>query len=192
MQSRWTYAIVVCCALAWAQNVGIGTSAPAERLHVNGRIIAHDGLTGTPQVGTWGSAGSRLLLWPGDATTHPYQIGIAPSTLWYGVPQWARHDFYIGEHRAFRISPTTESIVSVNGNINYPSIFIGNLANAFNATGPYPTRGTFLIFGGPTNTFPNNTDPVVIYFAHLANDQSRLRLHVEDNGNDNIDGFSIS
>jgi hypothetical protein len=67
---------------------------------------------------------------------------------------------------------------------------LGNLAEAI-SSGPYPKRGTFLYFGGPTNNFEDNTDPALMYHVHLASDMSRLRLHVEDNIIDGYEGFSI-
>jgi hypothetical protein len=77
----------------------------------------------------------------------------------------------------------------VGGFTNFPSIMLGNLTGAY-SSGPYPKRGTFLYFGGPTNGFEDNTDPALMYFGHLAFDVTRLRLHVEDNGASD-EGFSI-
>lgn len=189
---RLTLIVSLACLSLRAQNVGIGTATPQQRLHVNGKIIANDGLTGLPSPSVWGTDGSRLILWPGTATTHPYQIGIAGSTLWYGVPQGAQHSFYHGGNEVFAITPTTRGIVNVGGSVNFPSIWLGTLIGAFNTTGPYPTRGTLIFFGGPTGSFPHNTDPALMYFAHLANDVSRLRIHVEDNlGGGQADGVSI-
>lgn len=185
--------LVLACLITFstAQNVGIGTATPQQRLHVEGKIIAHDGQEGPPAASIWGTAGSRLILWPGSATAHPYQIGINASTLWYGVPEGASHSFYRGDHEQFAITPTTRTYVSVNGNINYPSIWLGTLSGAF-SSGPFPKRGTFVFFGGPTNSFEDNTDPALMYFVHLASDVSRLRLHVEDNvSSPTLDGFSI-
>jgi hypothetical protein len=72
---------------------------------------------------------------------------------------------------------------------------LGNLNRYAFSSGPYPKRGTFVYFGGPTNDFEDNTDPALMYFVHLASDQTRLRLHVEDNGNtstgSSLEGFSI-
>jgi hypothetical protein len=82
----------------------------------------------------------------------------------------------------------------VNGNYNFPSIMLGNLTGVF-SSGPFPMRGTFVYFGGPTNNFEDNSDPALMYFVHLAANQSRLRLHLEDDGAAQPaairDGFSI-
>jgi hypothetical protein len=177
-------------------NVGIGTTAPEARLHVNGRAIVHDGTTGTPTNSPWGSAGSRIILWPGSATATPYQIGIASSEMWTGVPSGASWSVFRGTDRQLIVRPTSP-ICHVNGSYDYPSIMLGNLTQAY-SSGPYPKRGTFVYFGGPTNDFETNTDPALMYFVHFAADAStsnttRLRLHVEDNGDapSGLEGFSI-
>jgi hypothetical protein len=169
-------------------NVGIGTTAPEARLHVNGRAIVDDGTIGTPTNSTWGSAGSRIILSPGSATATPYQLGIAPSEMWIGVPSPASWSVFRGTDRQLIVRPTMP-VGNVGGSTNFPSIMLGNLTFNF-SSGPYPKRGTFVYFGGPTNGFEDNTDLALMYFVHLASDVTRLRLHVEDNGA-GLEGFSI-
>jgi len=172
-------------------NVGIGTTTPEARLHVNGRAIVHDGTTGTPTTSTWGSAGSRIILSPGSATATPYQIGIAPSEMWIGVPSPASWSVFRGTDRQLIVRPTSPAC-HVNGSYNFPSIMLGNFFPSLFSSGPFPKRGTFVYFGGPTNNFEDNTDPALMYFVHLASNQTRLRLHVEDDdGRGGLDGFSI-
>jgi hypothetical protein len=168
-------------------NVGIGTIAPEARLHVNGRAIVDDGTVGTPTNSTWGSAGSRIILWPGSATVTPFQLGIAPYEMWIGVPSSSSWSVFRGTDRQLIVRPTSP-ICNVSGSTNFPSIMLGNLSGP--PSGPYPKRGTFVYFGGPTNDFEDNTDPALMYITYLAPDQTRLRLHVEDNGDSN-EGFSI-
>jgi len=143
-------------------NVGIGTTAPEARLHVNGRAIVHDGTTGTPTNSTWGSAGSRIILWPGSATTTPYQIGIAPGEMWIGVHQAASWSVFRGTDRQLIVRPTSP-LCHVGSNYNFPSIMLGNLDPAY-PSGPYPKRGTFVYFGVP-NDFGTNSDPALMYFV---------------------------
>jgi len=172
-------------------NVGIGTVTPNERLHVVGRAIVHDGNFGPPTTGTWGSAGSRIILWPGDPGHTPYQIGIANSEMWSGVPSFASWSVFRGTDRQLIVRPTS-FMCHVNNSYNFPSIMLGNLADAM-STGPYPKRGTFVYFGGPTNDFEGNSDEALMYVVHLGSNQTRLRLHVEDDGNagGGLEGFSI-
>ena len=172
-------------------NVGIGTTTPEARLHVNGRAIVHDGTTGTPTNSTWGSAGSRIILWPGpsNATETPYQLGIASSEMWIGVPSAASWSVFRGTHRQLIVRPTMP-IGNVGGSTDFPSIMLGNLNHGTPSS--YPKRGTFVYFGGPTNDYESNTDEALMYHIALASDVSRLRLHVEDNGGGMYaDGFSI-
>jgi hypothetical protein len=117
-------------------NVGIGTTVPQARLHVNGRAIVHDGTTGPPTNSTWGSAGSRIILWPGSATTTPYQIGIAPGEMWIGVHQAASWSVFRGTDRQLIVRPTMP-IGSVGGSTNFPSIMFGNFLGTF-LSGSYP------------------------------------------------------
>jgi hypothetical protein len=175
-------------------NVGIGTTAPEARLHVNGRAIVDDGTTGTPTNSTWGSTGSRIILSPGSATETPYQLGIATNEMWIGVPSPASWSVFRGTDRQLIVRPTSPAC-NVNGSYDFPSIVLGNFGGGLFSSGPYPKRGTFLYFGGPTNNFETNSDPALMYFVHFDSDVSRLRLHVEDNdpggGAQFLDGFSI-
>jgi len=170
-------------------NVGIGTTTPEARLHVNGRAIVDDGTTGTPTNSTWGSAGSRIILSPGSATETPYQLGIAPAEMWIGVPSSASWSVFRGTHRQLIVRPF--SVARVGNSYDFPSIMLGNSVGTW-SSGPYPKRGTFVYFGGPTNNFEDNTDPALMYRVSLASDVSRLRLHVEDgNTGGGLEGFSI-
>jgi hypothetical protein len=152
-------------------------------------LYVHDGTTGTPTNSTWGSAGSRIILWPGSATTTPYQIGIAPAEMWIGVHQAASWSVFRGTDRQLIVRPTMP-IGSVGGSTNFPSIMLGNLNHGIPSS-PYPKRGTFVYFGGPTNDYESNTDEAFMYHVGLAGDVTRLRLHVEDNGASSLEGFSI-
>ncbi len=77
-------------------NVGIGTSNPSSALHVNGQAFVYNGSTGSPTTGTLGGTGTRVVLWPGDGSNHPYAMGINNGQQWYGVPTTARHAFFTG------------------------------------------------------------------------------------------------
>jgi len=122
-------------------NVGIGTTVPQARLHVTGRAIVHDGTTGTPTNGTWGSAGSRIILWPGSATATPYQIGIAPSEMWIGVPSTASWSVFRGTDKQLIVRPTMP-VGSVDSSTNFPSIMFGNFLGVF-LSGSYPKLDVF-------------------------------------------------
>jgi hypothetical protein len=84
-------------------NIGIGTSDPKTLLHVDGKILIHNGAGGVPAIGLYGGDSTRLISWPGSATESPYSFGINSATLWYGVPSNANHVFYTGTNERMRI-----------------------------------------------------------------------------------------
>ena len=62
-------------------------------MHKKIYVPSNGGLIAGPAVN--GSVGDRIVLWPGDASYHPYSIGMAGSTMWYSVPTGAAHRFYL-------------------------------------------------------------------------------------------------
>jgi hypothetical protein len=125
-------------------NVGIGTTTPEARLHVNGRAIVDDGTVGTPTNSTWGSAGSRIILRPGNATETPYQLGIASPEMWIGVPSAASWSVFRGTDRQLIVRPTM-SVGSVDSSTNFLSIMFGNFVGTF-LSGFYPKREVFFLY----------------------------------------------
>jgi len=122
-------------------NVGIGTVTPAERLHIVGKAIVHDGTTGTPTNSTWGSAGSRIILWPGGATETPYQIGIAPSEMWTGVPSYASWSVFRGTDRQLMVRPAMP-VGSMDSSTNFHPTTFENFLGTF-LSGSYPKQEVF-------------------------------------------------
>jgi len=85
-------------------SLGIGTTSVDTKLYVVGKTKIDDGSTSPPSTGVNGSNGTRLILWPGDATTTPYGFGMDNNTLWYGVPQNKLHKWYEGITERMRLS----------------------------------------------------------------------------------------
>jgi len=83
-------------------NLGIKRT-PAVELDVNGKVFINNNIFALPSNGVYGGDGTRLTLAPGTISTPPYAFGIAPSTLWYGVPDGANHLFFIGTTERLRI-----------------------------------------------------------------------------------------
>lgn len=91
-------------------NVGIGTDNPQTLLHITGKTFIHNSLGAVPAVGTYGSDGTRLILWPGTTIETPYSIGVSPSSQWYAVPSDANHIFYTGITERVRINNSGDLI----------------------------------------------------------------------------------
>ena len=77
-------------------DVGIGTNNPGTKLVVNGPIYTQSSTAAAPGVGIYGSGtdGTRIILYQGSVTTHPYAIGYDTSTLWYSVPSGGNHKWF--------------------------------------------------------------------------------------------------
>lgn len=58
----------------------------------------------TPGIGTYGSAGARIILYKADALSYPYAIGMNSSTMWYSATIGGVHNFYIGGTSIMMIS----------------------------------------------------------------------------------------
>jgi hypothetical protein len=85
--------------------VGIGTTNPGTALHVHGKTyITNGGGLATPDPGTTGSIGVRIVLWPGSSTSYAYAIGMASSTMWFGIPDGARFSFFGAGSERMRIN----------------------------------------------------------------------------------------
>ncbi len=93
-------------------DIGIGTTNPRAKLEVVGKVIIHDGSATAPGNGTTGSAGTRLVLWPGETNSTPFALGIQSSALWYGTPASAVHIWYVGTSEKMRIA--TSGNVGIN------------------------------------------------------------------------------
>lgn len=68
------------------------------------KVRIHDSQAGIPANGELGGVGTRLVLWPGDASYTPYALGINASTLWYGVPAGSIHAWYTGTTERMRLT----------------------------------------------------------------------------------------
>ena len=82
-------------------NVGIGNTSPGYTMQVNGTIYSTsniyvtNGQVNTPQLGTLGSTGDRLILYQGTGSAYPYSLGINTNTMWYSVPTNSQHQWYV-------------------------------------------------------------------------------------------------
>ncbi|MCS5550451.1 MAG: discoidin domain-containing protein, partial [Gammaproteobacteria bacterium] len=105
-----------------------------------------------PGVGTYGSAGQRLVLWYANSTSVPYGMGMNGSTMWSAVPTGARHEYYVHTSRV--------ATFDVNG-LNLDGDIRRRAHNSGYQVGLYNTEAngakTNPIFTIGTNYKPTNT-----------------------------------
>lgn len=145
--------------------VGINNASPGYQLDVSGNgrftgqfqsdtlLYVNNGYLNTPQWGTFGGSGDRLVIWPGGGSSHPYSLGMNGSTLWYSVPATCLHQWYVGGAVAatlwsnyfaipspIQARPTLEIASPGNGSISWAM----NVEPSFNNFVTYscPTAGT--------------------------------------------------
>ena len=76
--------------------------------------VLNNNLLSSVGVGTYGSQGTRLILYKGDVAAYPYALGIDSATMWYSVPPINSHKFFIGATNTMTIN---NNGLTVNGNV---------------------------------------------------------------------------
>lgn len=69
---------------------------PRVELDVNGKAVINNGTSGTPAIGQFGGAGTKIILYEGGGIETPIALGTQTNSLWYGVPISGNHRFYTG------------------------------------------------------------------------------------------------
>ena len=83
---------------------------------MSGKLTVSNGnQLSTPGIGTYGSIGTRIILWKADAVSYPYALGMNGSTMWYSVPSTAVHNFYVAGTSIMTISSSSATVVGTLG-----------------------------------------------------------------------------
>jgi hypothetical protein len=75
--------------------LGILRTARVE-LDVNGKAVINNGTSGPPMNGTFGGAGTKLILTEATTGQSPIALGTENNNLWLGTPSAGSHKFYTG------------------------------------------------------------------------------------------------
>jgi hypothetical protein len=104
-------------------------------------VLNGNGLT-TPQLGEYGGAGDRIILWKGGGN-YPYSLGMNGGTMWYSVPNGAIHNFYVNGVSECQINSAG---LTVFGNVSTQTLAV---VDATSYTSQFQ-----LLISTPTSTTP--------------------------------------
>jgi hypothetical protein len=96
--------------------------------------------TALPVAGFFGGAGDKMILYPGNASTYPYSIGISSATLWNSVPSGNQFQWFI--------NGTSQMILNSSGNLG---IGVSMLQARLHVSNVYGT-GQLPVLGAVTNS----------------------------------------
>jgi len=96
-----------------------------------------------------GGNSDGIILYQGNATTHPHSIGQLSSSLNFSIPDNSSYKFYINGSELFNINSSSSIIYNNNiliGNANNPGIYFssfgGSAIGVASTTGAYSTNAT--------------------------------------------------
>jgi hypothetical protein len=181
--------------------VGIGTTSPQTGLHVREKIyVTNAGQLATPSTGTYGSVGTRIVLWPGSSSGYPYAIGMTGNTMWFGVPSGQRFSFFGGGSERVRIEAdgnvgigTTSpgSKLTLHGATANAESFVEDLLqlrtttpHAYSKVGLswYNTNSSYTMGSIRMEVGPNYNDSDM-HFYTAYNKSNTSKMTIEGNGN---------
>jgi hypothetical protein len=153
MKTRKYFLVALLLTLGLGQNVGIGTSTPTQRLHVEGNLR----LEGAFMPGDQSGAAGNILLSQG-ANTPPVWLanGSVGNILMIGTggtPIWAPNPLCASptQDRHLRVAATTPTLSVCNSTLAENAT--GNIWNADGNGSPFVAQDKFEIIA--TGTFPN-------------------------------------
>jgi len=140
-----------------------------------------NGNSSTPQLGTNGGTGDRLILFGGTASAYPYSLGINSAVLWYSVPATASHIFYVAGSPIANISSTGIGItgtLTTTGTISEGGTLLTSkyvqLGTANSLTGNQTISGDLILNGG--NLMINKPSTVLTLSATAEDQEATILL----------------
>ena len=152
MKIRQYFLVALLLTLGLGQNVGIGTNAPTERLHVAGNLRIEGAFMPGGQSGSTGN----ILLSQGAGTSPVWLANGAVGdilTMGSSGPTWAPNPICASptQDRHLRVAATTPTLSVCNSTLAENAT--GNIWNADGNGSPFATGDKFAIIA--TGTFPN-------------------------------------
>jgi len=149
-------------------NIGIGTTNPISKLDINGILnISNNLQLNLPQIiNSYGGAGDRIILYKGvNGVSHPYSFGMNSNNLWYSVPNFANHNFYVGGNSIATINSNSLNTNILNIGTSYNSSYILNVIGTSKINNIY-INNTPLIGNFPTNATTTNVTTTTSIFTN--------------------------
>lgn len=153
MKTRQYFLVALLLTFGLGQNVGIGTNAPTERLHVAGNLRLQGAFMPNNQPGATGNillsqgAGTPPVWLPNGALGTILMIGPGGTPIWAPNPICASPT----QDRHLRVAATTPTLSVCNSTLAENAA--GNIWNADGSVNPVATGDKFEIIAN--GTFPN-------------------------------------
>ena len=122
---------------------------PRVELDINGQAIINTGTYTIPSNGTYGSAGTRLILKEGSSNATPMALGADTNAITYGTPSGSEHNFYTGTNKQVIINSSGIIINnSPSSGSGFLTLYGGGAGNLGGLVGFYNSSGTRLGYVG--------------------------------------------
>ena len=137
-------------------NVGVGLQNPQASLDVSGLLQTSTQLSfsstssGNVALGALGNASAdRIVLWPGNASSYAYTVGVQGNTMYSSVPTASWHELLVGGQTVLASGPAGLSVPSIStpGAVTAASLSAPGVCNVgtMSVTGNLSVGGTLAL-----------------------------------------------